>query len=280
MAWEDRAYHREGRSYGDGPKFIFPMPSRLTFAIIITNVVVFLLEAFATTGAPIARYGPLTFMGGKAFLEPWRWVTYQYIHAGAAHLFFNMIGIYFFLPMIERAWGWKRAFAFYTGGGVFAGCAYGIISIFYPGVLVGASGSIMAVLGAATAIAPNMQVLAQMIIPMTMRTMALLYTVFYVLSIIGDRNPADAAHLGGLVFGYLSVRYGAPLWNGSMRRWERTRIRRLVEKDKIEQEVVDRILRKVSEQGMNSLTRSERHALKRATEHQRQRDMEMARRRD
>jgi membrane associated rhomboid family serine protease len=278
MAWEDRAYYREGSSYGSGPKFIFPMPSKLTFAVIIANVAVFLLRIFPDAYFWSVEHGALDFRGKLAFIQPWRWITYQYIHGGAAHLFFNMISIYFFLPMVERAWGWKRAFAFYTAGGIAAGVAFGFISIFYPGSrLIGASGSIMAVLGAATAIAPDMQILA-LIIPMTMRTLALLYTVFYILSVVGDRDVSDAAHLGGLAFGFIAVRFGKGIWQNSTRRYERSRVRRRVEQDRAEQEMVDHILEKVSVHGMNSLTRGERKALKKATEHQRERDLEASRR--
>jgi rhomboid family protein len=280
MAWEDRAYHREGfpsfggGGSGSGPKFVFPMPSKLTFGIIVANVLMFVLKAFPSVFAPVAEFGMLTFIDHLGFIEPWRFITYQYIHGSAWHLFGNLIGIYFFLPVIEHAWGWKRAFAFYTAGGIVAGLAYAIISIFYPGVLIGASGSILAVLGACTAIMPDMQVLA-LIIPMTMRTLALLCTVFYVLSIIGDRDPADAAHLGGLAFGFLSVRFGRGVWTDLSRNLTRSRIRRLEQTDRDEQENVDRILHKVSTQGMSSLSRAERKTLKRATEHQRQRDLEL-----
>ncbi len=140
----------------------------------------------------------------------------------------------------------------------------------------------MAVLGAATAIAPDMQVFAQMIIPMTMRTMALLYTVFYIFSIIGDRDVADAAHLGGLAFGFIAVCFRKR--NLAEPRRKRVTsvpaLRRRVEQDHAEQQMVDHILEKVSVHGMNSLTRGERKALKKATEHQRQRDMEIARNRE
>ena len=152
--------------------------------------------------------GRLTFLGGRAFWQPWRWITYQYLHAGGNHIFFNMLTLYFFLPALERLWGWKRTLAFYTAGGAFAGVTYGLMCLFLGGrysSLVGASGSILSILGALAAVAPDMQVLL-IVLPITMRTLALLYGVLYTLTVIGDRNVSDAAHLGGLVFGYLLPR--------------------------------------------------------------------------
>ena len=51
-----------------------------------------------------------------------------------------------------------------------------------------------------------------LIFPITMRTITLLYTIFFIFTIIGDHDPADAAHLGGLVFGFLVPYLAGPTW--------------------------------------------------------------------
>src|SRR3954451_23199030 len=104
MAFEDRAYNRESE-YGSGPRFIFPMPSKLTFALLIACVAVFFVQSFYR---PASFWGALILDEGLAFKQPWRWLTYQYLHAGGGHLFFNLIGIYFFVAPLEARWGWKR----------------------------------------------------------------------------------------------------------------------------------------------------------------------------
>ncbi len=286
MAWEDRAYNRESspfRGGGGGRSLRFLLPrTPLAITLILINLAVFLIQAFTPVNAdgnPLITWGALTFRDGVAFSQPWRWVSYQYLHGGGGHFFFNMIGIYFFLPFLEERWGWKRAFAFYTAGGIAAGATFGVMSYFLSSVvpLIGASGSLMAVLGAVAVIAPDMQVLAMMVIPLTMRVMAILYAVFYLLTIIGDRSRSDAAHLGGLAFGAAAVYFGGGVfsraWTSQTSNWKRRRKQRATRIEQDESEAVDRILQKVRDSGMNSLTRSERQTLKRATERQRMADL-------
>src|SRR4051812_12230760 len=111
MGFEDRRYDDSERTYRPGPKFIFPMPSILTFVLLITCTVIFLIQSYA---APVTGWGVLTFRDLLAFKQPWRWITYQYLHGGGGHLFFNLISIYFLVPALEQRWGWRRTFAFYT----------------------------------------------------------------------------------------------------------------------------------------------------------------------
>jgi membrane associated rhomboid family serine protease len=288
MAWEDRAYNREGNTFdrgGGGRSLRFLLPrTPLAITLIVVNVVIFFVQAFSgpfAGGSSLVRWGALTFHDSLALTEPWRWITYQYLHGSGSHLFFNMIGLYFFVPILEQRWGWKRALAFYTAGGIAAGVTYGIISIWHAGVLIGASGSLLAVLGAVAVIAPDMQVLAMMVIPLTMRMLAILYAVLYTFSIIGDRSPSDAAHLGGLAFGAVAVYFGggvfSRVWSQQADNWRQKRKLRRHRMVQEESDAIDRILQKVHDSGMNSLSRSERQMLKRATERQRKRDLELSR---
>ena len=153
------------------------------------------------------------------------------------------------------------------------------------GFLVGASGAIRAIIGAIAFVSPKLQMLAMMIVPVSARGLALLYAVVYTLTVLTDKDMSDAAHLGGLVFGFVAPYLGGNLWNAQARRfenWRRDRPARAreaeVEAERDEQETIDRILAKVHEKGMNSLSWSERRALKRATERQRQADLARARR--
>src|SRR5438270_526147 len=175
MAWEDRAYHREG-SYGSGPgpRMVFPMPTKLTFALILACVVVFVIQSVtgrAAVASPLVRWGQLTFQDHKALTQPWRWITYQYLHASGSHIFFNLLTLYFFVPMLERMWGWRKTLGFYTLGGVVSGLTFALIQLFVPYQLslIGASGAILSVIGALAALAPDAPVI-MILLPMTMRT--------------------------------------------------------------------------------------------------------------
>jgi membrane associated rhomboid family serine protease len=286
MGWQDRPYNMEGER--SGPTFIFPMPTKLTFVLILTCVVIFILEAMTGSGnlenSPLMIWGRLTFTDRLAFSQPWRWITYQYLHANGSHIFWNVLSIYFIVPALERIWGWQWTLGLYTAGGIFAGMCYGLLIAvwpepgFNPG-LIGASGAILAVLGGIAALDPHGQVLAMMIIPMTWRVIALLYGVLFLFLVIGDRSHADAAHLGGLVFGWVACTWGTRLGGRAMRSYRTGKARRDRQIEIAEQEAIDRILAKVSEHGMQSLTSGERRTLKRATERQRRIDAQYARNR-
>ena len=40
---------------------------------------------------------------------------------GGQHIFWNLVSIYFLVPMLERVWGWQRTLAMYTAGGIVLG---------------------------------------------------------------------------------------------------------------------------------------------------------------
>lgn len=277
MAWQDRAYNRDGGGGVPPVVFQFPKLTKLSITLIASCLVLFLAQAFTRdSGFPLERWGGLTFAGWKALTQPWRWITYQYLHADAAHFFFNMIGLYFFLPSLEMLWGWRKAFAFYTAGGIFAGLIYGLLVLAVPraqgGMLIGASGSIFAALGAVALLMPERQLIL-LFFPVPIRVAAALFGAFFLLATVADKDFSSAAHLGGLAFGFFAPWVAGPFIAKRRRQFEQWSSHRAATAERAEFEAVDRILQKVHEQGMNSLTRSERRLLKTATERQRQQDL-------
>ena len=51
----------------------------------------------------------VTFANARAFTQPWRWITYQYLHHDAMHIFFNLIGMYFSFRRWSM-WGGRATF--------------------------------------------------------------------------------------------------------------------------------------------------------------------------
>ena len=116
------------------------------------------------------------------------------------------------------------------------------------------------------------------VLPITMkaRHMAIGFTVITVLWILSPRggggaNIAHLAHLGGLAFGYLYVKYGNS-FEMSLRQRRSTRSQKKLwsrseqreEHEKFMRQEVDPILDKISREGVESLTRRERAILRRA----------------
>ena len=289
MSWQERDYNQATR--GGGSMFRGGLGGRsMVMWLLIINVVAFLLDGILTNGVRTQslspfRWGNFNVEQGIYGLQLWRLVTYQFLHHGFMHILFNMIGLYFFGPMLERWWGSKRFLAFYLLCGVSGGIVMTLMS-FIPGLLfvgptttlVGASGSLFGILAAAAVLFPKQRVMLLLPpIPMTMRTMALLFLGLAFLSIIAGTPNAggQATHLGGALFGFILVKN--PRWLDWADRFSPSAIQNNVNKGRFERKrrqqfadraEIDRILDKVRDHGLASLTRKEKKALSQETERQ------------
>lgn len=289
MAWEDRDYSREPEETGFRHRL--SGHSVVTWLLAI-NFIVFVLDAILTgstrgTALSPSYWGNFNFEQGVAGFQLWRWFTYQFIHAGFFHVTFNMLGLYFFGPMMERWWGSKRFLAFYLMCGASGAVLYsllGLVPDLLPGgnlgTLVGASGSLYGILAACAVLFPQHRVMLLFPpIPMSMRTLALVFLGLAALSLIaGSPNAGgEAAHLGGAALGFLLVKFPASLtWADRIRRPQRPaadswsgKLHKQRDAEAKEDAQVDRILDKVREHGLQSLTKSEKGILLRATERHR-----------
>src|SRR6185295_12701651 len=71
----------------------------------------------------------------------WQFFTAMFMHAGFMHIAFNMLGLFFFGPELERVWGKKRFIKVYLAIGIAANIFAYIISIHAPIPTLGASGA-------------------------------------------------------------------------------------------------------------------------------------------
>ena len=157
------------------------------------------------------------------------------MHGGIFHLLFNMLALWMFGSLIERAWGPKRFLIFYLVCGVaaavtqLASYAYDYRHIDgmnlsleqvieYQNALrasytVGASGAIMGVLAAFGYLFPNTELFI-MPIPFPVKAKwavigIIALDVFGGISKTANDNVAHFAHVGGALAGFLIVLY----WN-------------------------------------------------------------------
>ena len=173
--------------------------------IIIINVAVFLLGGILSRMLPSDNpYGPLYAWGSfspasaNSHWQVGRVMRFQCMHGSLSHIFFNILGLYFFGPIVEGQLGSRRYLGFY----LFCGCA-GALSYLILGAagiidnrggLIGASAGIFGVLVAAAMIAPDMQItLLFPPIPMRLRTMAWIYLAFAVYSVVVMMAVTEAA---------------------------------------------------------------------------------------
>ena len=305
MAWEDRDYYRD-ESRGGGTFRSRMVGSSIVVWLLAINFVVFVLDFILSQGmrspwwlSPM-YWCSFTVDGAIYHLQIWRFLTFQFLHGGFIHLLFNMIGLFFFGPMIEQWWGSKRFLAFYLLCGVSGAVLYTMIVLLAPSIivdvdalsrsgaapsaipLVGASGGIFGILVACAVLYPTQRVMLLFPpIPMSMRTMALLFLGIAVLTLIfGSPNAGgQAAHLGGAVLGFFLVKNPRLLdWADRFSRFSPASIQAGINKGRFErqqqrqrqqQDEVDRILEKVKDKGLQSLTRKEKKVLSQATDRQR-----------
>ncbi|QZA88940.1 rhomboid family intramembrane serine protease [Salinarchaeum sp. IM2453] len=143
----------------------------------------------------------------------WTWITAIFAHGGFAHIAMNSIVLYFFGPLLERRAGSKSFTLLFIGSGVLAGLGQILISFIEgaPTAVVGASGAILAVMGAMTVLNPNLRVLLFFIIPMPLWVLTIGFAMISVFIMVtggvGLGGIAHGAHLLGLLVGLVYGRH-------------------------------------------------------------------------
>ena len=194
----------------------------VTTALIVANVAVFLLQN-AAPGliVPFALW-PLAASGANAGVAfaPWQLLTYAFLHGSLLHLAFNMFALYMFGSAVERVFGGRRYLMFYVVCVLSAAVTQLIVAavtgMIYP--TVGASGGIFGILLAYGMYFPNNRVMLLFPpIPMPARVFVFVYALIELfLGVTGTQEGvAHFAHLGGMVGGFLMLRY----WRSTSGRW-------------------------------------------------------------
>jgi membrane associated rhomboid family serine protease len=149
----------------------------------------------------------------------WQLVTYSFLHQGILHLLFNMLGLWMFGSQFEQDWRTKRFLEFYFFCVI--GAALTTIAVSYTGVggvsptipTIGASGGVFGILMAFGMIYGEREV---MLFPIPFSIKAKYFvagiafiTLIEAISASSGRGSAVAysAHLGGLLFGFLYVKF-------------------------------------------------------------------------
>jgi membrane associated rhomboid family serine protease len=277
MGLYDRDWTREQDEaqppYSSQMRFGLPSITPAVKWLLIINAGVFLLEWVIS--------GPET--PGVVFLEKifavypkttaltlqlWRLITYQFLHSGFLHIFFNMLGLLFLGPPLERLWGTRKFLFFYLLCGAAGGLFY--ILLVYAGFLmalpmIGASGAVLGTLTACAILFPHFIVFF-LFFPVPIRVAAIILICFASLTILfkGANAGGEAAHLAGIAAGAIYV--FSDSWRTALKlRFKASRWDRHVEQEHKLRIEVDRILKKVHDSGLHSLTASEKRILKKAT---------------
>jgi membrane associated rhomboid family serine protease len=147
---------------------------------------------------------------------PWQPLSYAFLHGSLTHLFFNMLALWMFGADIERLWGGKRFLQFLLASTLAAAVVQLlwtlVIGSRYP--TVGASGATFGLLLAFGMMFPNRMIML-LIPPIPMKAkyfVAIFGTLELVFGVTGGSGIAHFAHLGGMLGGFLMIRY----WRGQL----------------------------------------------------------------
>jgi membrane associated rhomboid family serine protease len=291
------------------------------------NLLIVNFLAFAATWVLELRGIDLTQLLGLHFFlasdfQIYQFFTYMFLHGGFTHIFFNMFALWMFGSVIERVWGPKKFIFYYIVCGIGAGITQelvqyatytieGISAYQYVNAggvqmttdayinlwtTIGASGAVYGILLAFGMIFPNERLfIIPFPFPIKAKWLIVGYIAIELFSAMtgpGD-GVAHMAHLGGMLFGFLLIRYwqkhpdssqsfgrsrGQEFFENMKRRYdqrqqqsshmkaEQTDPRRESDEEynarkRKNQEEVDAILDKIRKSGYDSLTKEEKKKL-------------------
>lgn len=300
----------------------------VTKNLLIINIIAFLATLMMEAGGiDLNSILGLHFFMASDF-RVWQLITYMFLHAGFTHILFNMFALWMFGVVIENVWGPKKFLFYYISCGVGAGImqeiaqffsfyfmikgqdpSIGMLQLFDVGqqlsgqlnmwTTIGASGAVYSILLAFGMIFPNERIfIFPLPIPIKAKWFVMIYVAIELFSAVGTPgdNVAHMAHLGGMLFGFLMIRYwnnhpsgngygknkGREFFDNLKRNFERRSGKssndgyanmhvhrggskeddwQYNERKKKNQEEVDRILDKIRRSGYDSLTKEEKQTL-------------------
>ena len=212
--------------------------------LLIINGLLFLATiSLESYGIELTRLLALHQFQSKDFM-PHQLITHFFMHANFTHLLFNMFALWMFGKVLENVWGAKRFLTYYmiTGIGAalihLASSQYQIFQLSnnIPELLdlakqglynssnseslrltqlvttptVGASGAVFGILLAFGMLFPNTLLYLYFAIPIKAKYFVIGYGILELYAGISN-NPADNvahfAHLGGMLFGFILLKY-------------------------------------------------------------------------
>jgi len=224
--------------------------------------------------------------------QPWSIITYNLVHAGIFHIFFNMLILYWFGKMLIDLMGDKRLLPIFFTGGVFGAglymLAYNFFPLFNQAVLAsdlrGASAGVFAVVFAMITMSPDRKIQLFFVGAVQLKVIGLLLLGMNLIDTVSSNAGGAFAHLGGALFGYLYVkqlRVGRDLgqwynyiWSIFVRSTNRSKMKVVYKQTKTttakktytyDENKVNQILDKISKSGYSSLTDAEKDYLMKAS---------------
>jgi membrane associated rhomboid family serine protease len=249
-----------------------PWVLRLILANVISHVLVTYLVRSGDPAA-VKMVHALVLVPSEALTRPWTVVTYMFLHGGLGHIFFNMLGLFFFGPRLEQRLGGRHFLGLYFASGIMGAA----LSFFFTphASIIGASGAVFGIFLGFALYWPRERVYIWGVLPVEARVLVAIMTFLALYGgASGGGGVAHFAHLGGFAGGYLYLRWAE--WRSPAARFKRRaqapaaavnvdRWRSIRREDMhpVNREELERVLAKLERQGPGSLTMEEKAFLNR-----------------
>lgn len=192
---------------------------------ILLNALIIIFKLFNVSAEFVLSYLAMPASLTKLMFRFWTPLTYMFLHQGFFHVLFNMFALYWFGRLFILFFTEKQLLGLYLLGGFLAAIFYvGSFNlfpyyvVFVPySILLGASGSIMAIIVASAVHSPNMEMQMVLFGSVKLKYIALMAVAMSFFGITSDNGGGELAHLGGALAGYIfvvSLRQGRDITKG------------------------------------------------------------------
>ncbi|MGD8747257.1 MAG: rhomboid family intramembrane serine protease [Balneolaceae bacterium] len=259
-------------------------------AIITLNVAVFIFQAFLGILSPayssaLVRAFAFYPEWYTALFQPWRMVTYMFLHGGVFHILFNMLWLWWMGRAVEQTLGPRTFTVIYMGAGI-GGALLDVLFAQFLGInyVIGASGAVFGIMVAFAMLYPTMPIMLFLLPPIEARYVVAGLIALNLLLLNGGDGVAHVVHLGGAAIGYMLMK--AQNKGYELSRWILPfeqfwyRLKGVYQKqktqtrnsnmysvsdveiiDESDQSELDEILEKISQKGYDGLTKEEKRKL-------------------
>ncbi len=179
----------------------------VSLILIAINIAVFFILRLLPGLMTYLALNPANIVYGHMY---WQFFTYMFVHDlyNIQHLLFNMLGLFFFGYITEKAIGSKEFLLMYLFTGILCGIASFLIYIStgqWRVFLYGASGAVYAVMFAYAVVFPRAKIFVWYVLPVPAPLLIIAYAAIEVFDQLFSLKSgiAHTTHLAGFAFAWL-----------------------------------------------------------------------------
>ena len=138
--------------------------------------------------------------------QPWRLVSYMFLHGGGFHIIFNMLWLWWMGRPVENSLGSRNFAVLFLGSGIGGGLVHIAFAMLSGGApTIGASGAVFGIMVVFAYLFPRQPIMLLFLPPLEARYVVAGLIVLDVLFHKTSDGIARIVHLGGALWGYLLI---------------------------------------------------------------------------